>query len=90
MITIFGFLVFVVGLLFINLAKFLSYSTYFGLSLIMIISKLCSSIPYATIVLPTISFKIIIAYYLLVIYYFANNIKLKKYLKIIIFGIFIL
>lgn len=88
-ITILGLIMYVLSLISISLAQVVSYSLYILVSIIILISKLCSKIPYANLLLPTPTLYIVIIYYLMVFKLFCkishtHNAMLKKCINILI------
>ena len=70
-ITILGLIIYFVSFIFTPLAKLLSYSIFFLISLMISISKFCSIVPFGNIALPTPNLIIIVIYYLIVYYIFV-------------------
>ncbi|MBR6253360.1 MAG: DNA internalization-related competence protein ComEC/Rec2 [Clostridia bacterium] len=86
-VTIYGFIIYIIGLVSIEIARFLSFPLYVVVKLVILISKICSNIPFANITTPTISILSIIIYYLIVIYIFGKKSRLFKYSIIILIAL---
>lgn len=71
-ITILGIAVYFTSLIFIPIARILSYATYVLVSFVIFISKICASVPYGNILLPTPSLLFLITYYFILYLIFAN------------------
>ena len=85
-VTIYGFILYIVGLMSLEFANFISFPLNLFVKLIIFISKICSLIPFGTIHTPTISLLGIFIYYLIVIRVFF----IKNYTKQISYTIIIL
>ena len=85
-ITIIGIIMYVASILFMPLAKIISYGVYFLISIIIFISNFFSKIPYSNILLPTPSIVIISLYYFIITYvYNKKSWNEYKYIKTVIF-----
>lgn len=88
-ITVLGLIIYFLSLIFQPLGKLLSYSVYILISLIILISKICSKVPFANITVTTPWFSFIIIYYLCVYLIYTkllnfNNKTRDKIIKTII------
>ncbi len=86
-VTIYGFIVYVIGLISINIAKYLVFPLIFLIKLVIFISNICSQIPFGNLQTPTISILGILLYYLIIFRIFAK-IKRKNILNYIIIVLF--
>ncbi len=84
-ITILGILVYLISLISFPLAQFLSYSVYILLFFVISISKLCASVPFANLLVPTPSIFVIIFYYMCIYFLFFRNKKCFMNLDIVLF-----
>jgi len=82
-ITILGLIIYFASFIFYPIAKLLSYSIYFLISLMILISRICSMVPFGNITLPNPNFIIIILYYLIVCYFFFFKNREKGQYKFI-------
>ncbi len=75
-ITILGLFMYFASLIFAPFGKIISYSIFIFISLIILISKICSEIPYGNLTVQTPNLLIILIYYLILFLYF-QKIKFK-------------
>lgn len=88
-ITVLGIITYFLGILYLPFGKLVSYSVYILISILILISKCCSKIPYGNITIPTPNFLIILIYYLSIVF-ISHKIKSQNkfqinnsYLKIV-------
>ena len=79
-ISILIMIIYILGLVSINIAQFISYPTYIMISILIYISKIFGSFSFSNITLITPSIFTIIIYYLIAFYAFYKN-GLNKYIK---------
>lgn len=75
-ITVLGLVMYFLSLIYMPIGKLISYCLYVLISLIILISKCCSKVPFGNIILPTPSLFLILIYYL-VLYLVIQKLKSK-------------
>lgn len=81
-ITIFGIMMYFIGLIYLPVARLFSYSIYVLIEFIIKVSSLCANVPFAQIILATPSWIVILIYYLIVYKFFWKN--NRKFINVII------
>jgi competence protein ComEC len=84
-ITIVGILMYIFSIFSYNLSMLFAYPLNFSISLLISISIVLSSFPYAMILVPSPTYPMITIYYLLTFYLFKQRSNYDKYIKYILY-----